>query len=132
MTIAANRKAAARRTATEAAPGASCFSNHPTKGSGTVLEHQIADKQVLTARVEGGTEEQAVPLELRRAPVLDDEAVQQKLDEAGNNPIKQIAAKRGAEELKKQAVKQSDNLVREAEIKAAEMIEKARAEAEKI
>jgi pyruvate,water dikinase len=43
------------------------------KASGAVLECQIADKQVMTARVDGGTEEQPVPAELRRAPVLDDE-----------------------------------------------------------
>ncbi|MGD2205672.1 MAG: PEP/pyruvate-binding domain-containing protein [Anaerolineae bacterium] len=43
------------------------------KVSGAVLERQIADKQVLTARVNGGTEEQPVPAELRRAPVLGDE-----------------------------------------------------------
>jgi pyruvate,water dikinase len=43
------------------------------KASGAVLERQIADKQVMTARVNGGTEEQPVPAELRRAPVLDDE-----------------------------------------------------------
>jgi phosphohistidine swiveling domain-containing protein len=44
------------------------------KASGAMLEHQIGDKQVMTARVNGGTEEQPVPAELRRAPVLDDEA----------------------------------------------------------
>jgi hypothetical protein len=43
------------------------------KASGAVLERQTADKQVRTARVNGGTEEQPVPDELRRAPVLDDE-----------------------------------------------------------
>jgi phosphohistidine swiveling domain-containing protein len=44
------------------------------KASGAVLERQTADKQVMTARVDGGTEEQPVPAELRRAPALDDEA----------------------------------------------------------
>jgi len=44
------------------------------KASGAVLERQTADKQIMTARVDGGTEEQPVPAELRRAPVLDDEA----------------------------------------------------------
>jgi len=44
------------------------------KVSGAVLERQTADKQVMTACVNGGTEEQPVPAELRRAPVLDDEA----------------------------------------------------------
>jgi phosphoenolpyruvate synthase/pyruvate phosphate dikinase len=43
------------------------------KASGAVLERQTADKQVMTARVNGGTEQQPVPAELRRAPVLDDE-----------------------------------------------------------
>jgi phosphohistidine swiveling domain-containing protein len=43
------------------------------KASGAVLERQIADKQVMTARVDGGTEQQPVPTELRRAPALDDE-----------------------------------------------------------
>jgi phosphohistidine swiveling domain-containing protein len=44
------------------------------KASGAVLERLTADKQVMTSRVNGGTEEQPVPAELRRAPVLDDEA----------------------------------------------------------
>jgi pyruvate,water dikinase len=43
------------------------------KATGRVLERQIADKQVMTARVEGGTEEQPTPEPLRRAPALDDE-----------------------------------------------------------
>jgi phosphohistidine swiveling domain-containing protein len=43
------------------------------KASGAVLERQTADKQVMTVRVNGGTEQQPVPAELRRAPVLDDE-----------------------------------------------------------
>ena len=49
--------------------------------------------------------------------------------EAGNNPIRQAAARRAAAELKEQAQKQSDNLVREAEEKAASLVEKAREEA---
>ncbi|MBN1485298.1 MAG: phosphoenolpyruvate synthase, partial [Chloroflexia bacterium] len=44
------------------------------KSNGAILEHQVADKQVMTVRIEGGTEEQPVPNELRRAPVLDNEA----------------------------------------------------------
>jgi phosphohistidine swiveling domain-containing protein len=44
------------------------------KATGAVLERQTADKQVMTARVNGGTEEQPVPAELRRAPVLPAEA----------------------------------------------------------
>jgi len=44
------------------------------KASGAVLERQTADKQVMTARVNGGTETQPVTAELRRAPVLNDEA----------------------------------------------------------
>lgn len=44
------------------------------KASGTLVEHQIADKQVMTAQVNGGTQEQPVPEDLRRAPVLDDHA----------------------------------------------------------
>ncbi len=42
------------------------------KATGEVLARETADKQVMTARVEGGTEEQPVPEELRDAPVLDD------------------------------------------------------------
>jgi pyruvate,water dikinase len=47
------------------------------KASGTILDHQVADKQVMTSRVtveggtNGGTAEQPVPDELRHAPVLD-------------------------------------------------------------
>ncbi|MBN1978326.1 MAG: phosphoenolpyruvate synthase [Anaerolineae bacterium] len=43
------------------------------KATGEVLARETADKQVMTVRVEGGTEEQSVPEELRDAPVLDDE-----------------------------------------------------------
>jgi len=43
------------------------------KGTARVLERQTADKQVMTVRVDGGTEEQPVPETLRRAPVLSDE-----------------------------------------------------------
>ena len=42
------------------------------KASCEVLDHQIADKQVMTARINGGTQELPVPEELRCAPVLDD------------------------------------------------------------
>jgi phosphohistidine swiveling domain-containing protein len=43
------------------------------KASGQVLARETAGKQVMTVRVESGTEEQPVPEELRNAPVLDDE-----------------------------------------------------------
>ncbi|HEY5671909.1 MAG TPA: PEP/pyruvate-binding domain-containing protein [Anaerolineales bacterium] len=43
------------------------------KASGNVLERQTADKQVMTVRVDGKTEEQPIPENLRRIPVLDDE-----------------------------------------------------------
>ncbi|MGD9405630.1 MAG: PEP/pyruvate-binding domain-containing protein [Anaerolineae bacterium] len=43
------------------------------KASGTVVERVVADKRVMTARVNGGTKEQAVPDALRRAPALDQE-----------------------------------------------------------
>jgi len=43
------------------------------KASRQVLARETADKQVMTVRVEGGTEEQPVPEELRDAPVLNDE-----------------------------------------------------------
>jgi phosphohistidine swiveling domain-containing protein len=44
------------------------------KASGAVVDRQTADKQIMTARIEGGTEQQPVPTELRHAPALDDEA----------------------------------------------------------
>lgn len=44
------------------------------KSTLAVIKRQTADKAVMTARVNGGTEEQAVPKELRQAPVLDDQA----------------------------------------------------------
>jgi pyruvate,water dikinase len=43
------------------------------KASGNVIERHTADKQVMTVRVKGGTEDQAVPQELRQAAVLDDD-----------------------------------------------------------
>ncbi|MEJ2210215.1 MAG: PEP/pyruvate-binding domain-containing protein [Anaerolineae bacterium] len=42
------------------------------RAAGVVLEHQVADKQVMTVRFNGGTQERPVPPELRHAPVLDD------------------------------------------------------------
>jgi len=54
------------------------------------------------------------------------------VEEAGSNPLKQAAAKRVAGELKRQAEKQSATLLSEAEVKAAEIIHKARDEAEKL
>jgi phosphohistidine swiveling domain-containing protein len=44
-----------------------------SKADGEVIEHQVADKQLMTVRVNGGTEEEPVPSELRCAPVLDEE-----------------------------------------------------------
>jgi pyruvate,water dikinase len=44
------------------------------KAGGAVVEQQIADKLVMTVCINGGTEEQPVPDELRRAPVLDHES----------------------------------------------------------
>jgi phosphoenolpyruvate synthase/pyruvate phosphate dikinase len=43
------------------------------KATGEVLARETADKQLMTVRVDGGTEEQPVPEKLRNAPVLDDE-----------------------------------------------------------
>ena len=40
---------------------------------GRVVERQTADKQVMTVRTEGGTEERPTPDTLRCAPVLDDQ-----------------------------------------------------------
>jgi pyruvate,water dikinase len=42
------------------------------KASGKVLSRETADKQVMTVRVDGGTEEQPVPEAMRNAPVLSD------------------------------------------------------------
>ncbi len=44
------------------------------KDSGVVVERQTAEKQMMTVCLNGGTEEQPVPVELQRARVLDDDA----------------------------------------------------------
>ncbi len=44
-----------------------------SKATGEVLARETADKQVMTTRVNGGTEEHPAPEELRNAPVLSDE-----------------------------------------------------------
>jgi phosphohistidine swiveling domain-containing protein len=44
------------------------------KATGHVLTRETVDKQVMTVRVEGGTEERPVPEAKRQAPVLDDQA----------------------------------------------------------
>lgn len=43
--------------------------------TGAVVERQIAEKAVMTVRVNGGTATQPVPVDLRRAPSLSDEQV---------------------------------------------------------
>ncbi len=43
------------------------------KATGRVLTRETADKQMMTVRLDSGTEEQPVPEEKRRAPVLDDD-----------------------------------------------------------
>ncbi|CAG0943706.1 partial pyruvate, water dikinase, partial [Anaerolineae bacterium] len=45
------------------------------KVSGRVIERDVAEKQVMTVRVDGGTEERPVPENLRRAAVLNDDQV---------------------------------------------------------
>ncbi|MEJ2262599.1 MAG: PEP/pyruvate-binding domain-containing protein [Anaerolineales bacterium] len=44
------------------------------KKSGRVLSRETASKEVMTVRVNGGTEDQPVPENLRQVPVLDDES----------------------------------------------------------
>lgn len=44
------------------------------KATGRVLERKISEKQVMTVRQDGGTREQAVPINKQRQPVLDDGA----------------------------------------------------------
>jgi rifampicin phosphotransferase len=44
------------------------------KANGHILERKIANKQVMTVRVNGGTQEQPVPDSLKQIPVLDHEA----------------------------------------------------------
>lgn len=46
------------------------------KANGHILEREIADKQVMTVRVNGGTQEQPVPDSLKQVPVLDHEAAE--------------------------------------------------------
>jgi pyruvate,water dikinase len=43
------------------------------KGTGEVIGREIAEKVVTTVRVDGGTETEPLPEDLRRAPVLDDQ-----------------------------------------------------------
>ncbi len=43
------------------------------KASGQVMKRETAEKQMMTVRVNGGTQEQAVPEALRKAPVLSDD-----------------------------------------------------------
>ncbi len=45
------------------------------KGSGKILARDLADKQVMTVRVDSGVEELPVPEARRRLPVLDDQAI---------------------------------------------------------
>jgi len=45
------------------------------KASGRVIEREIAEKTVMTVRVDEGTEERPTPEHLRRAPVLNDDQI---------------------------------------------------------
>ena len=45
--------------------------------TGQLLERTTADKQVMTVRIEGATQEQATPPDLRHAPVLNDQQAQE-------------------------------------------------------
>jgi vacuolar-type H+-ATPase subunit H len=54
------------------------------------------------------------------------------VEQAGNNPLKKLAAERAAEELKSQARKQSERMLQEAEVKAGEILAKAREEASRL
>jgi rifampicin phosphotransferase len=45
------------------------------KAKHTILERQIADKEIMTVRLAAGTEEQPVPEELRQTPALKDDQV---------------------------------------------------------
>jgi pyruvate,water dikinase len=50
------------------------------KETGRVLEYEVADKQVMTVRVNGTTEEKAVPETLRQVPALSEEDSQRLTD----------------------------------------------------
>jgi hypothetical protein len=54
------------------------------------------------------------------------------VEEAGDHALKQMAAKRAAQELKRQAEKQAESLIEEAQAQADELIKQARDEAEKL
>ena len=45
------------------------------KTTGKVTAYETAEKEVMTVRVGGGTEEQPVPAHLRSQPVLDNHAI---------------------------------------------------------
>lgn len=46
-----------------------------SKNTGEVLSHKVADKEIMTVTVPGGTEEREVPEDQRHRPVLNDEQV---------------------------------------------------------
>lgn len=50
------------------------------KSSGTVISYDIADKEVMTVRVNGGTDEKPVPVDLRSQPVLDSDTIASLMD----------------------------------------------------
>ena len=54
------------------------------KKTGQVVDYEVADKQVMTVRVNGATEEQAVPETLRKVPALSEEHTQ-KLTRLGSD-----------------------------------------------
>jgi len=54
------------------------------------------------------------------------------VEEAGSNPLKKLAARKLADEMVFQAEKQSEKLLQEAQLKADELMENARAEADRI
>ena len=95
--------------------------------AGEKAEKLIADAEIEAARLVEEARKAGETL-VKEAEVQGERLV----EEAGSNPLKQVAARTAASELKRQAEKQSVNLVNESKKKGADIIQKARDEAEKI
>ena len=103
------------------------------------VEEQVRDEAGEKAEKilkEAGEEAEQILEEARKAgEELVKEAEKQGenlVKEAGNNPVKKFAAQQTADELVRQAEKQSENLLEEARVKADEILQQAREEADRL
>lgn len=90
------------------------------------------DRLVAEARQQGERLKSEAATQAKRIREEGEKAAQKILSEAGNNPLKKVAAERLAEETRKQANQKADKLEQEANKQANALVSKAEAEKERL